>query len=87
MMLVGGGRAAQDGNFPKIYGEVGRERRRQEGADPAPLKMTALMIGLTAFTSQSAHAADLFNVLTTDAVLLTMLPYFYSSINLIRFEA
>lgn len=48
--------------------------------------MTALMIGLTAFTSQSAHAADLFNVLTTDAVLLTMLPYFYSSINLIRFE-
>ena len=44
------------------------------------------MIVLTAFSSQSAHTADLFNQLTTDAVLLTMLPYFYSSINLIRFE-
>ncbi|HHQ4571429.1 MULTISPECIES: cadaverine/lysine antiporter [Aeromonas] len=88
MMLVGeaGKRAANDGNFPKIYGEVDKNGVAKKGLILGSLKMTALMIGLTAFTSRSAHAADLFNVLTTDAVLLTMLPYFYSSINLIRFE-
>nr|WP_317986335.1 cadaverine/lysine antiporter [Aeromonas schubertii] len=88
MMLVGeaGKRAAADGNFPTIYGEVDKNGVAKKGLVLASLKMTALMVVLTAFTSQSAHAADLFNVLTTDAVLLTMLPYFYSSINLIRFE-
>lgn len=88
MMLVGeaGKRAAHDGNFPKIYGEVDQNGVAKKGLVLASLKMTALMVVLTAFTAQSAHAADLFNVLTTDAVLLTMLPYFYSSINLIRFE-
>ncbi|MGL5031554.1 MAG: cadaverine/lysine antiporter [Aeromonas sp.] len=88
MMLVGeaGKRAANDGNFPKIYGETDKNGVAKKGLILASLKMTALMVVLTAFTSQSAHASDLFNVLTTDAVLLTMLPYFYSSINLIRFE-
>ncbi|MGL5288760.1 MAG: cadaverine/lysine antiporter [Aeromonas sp.] len=88
MMLVGeaGKRAANDGNFPKIYGETDKNGVAKKGLILASLMMTALMILLTAFTSHSAHASDLFNVLTTDAVLLTMLPYFYSSINLIRFE-
>ena len=88
MMLVGeaGKRAANDGNFPKIYGETDKNGVAKKGLILASLKMTALMIVLTAFSSQSAHTADLFNQLTTDAVLLTMLPYFYSSINLIRFE-
>lgn len=88
MMLVGeaGKRAAHDGNFPKIYGEVDKNGVAKKGLVLASLKMTALMIVLTVFSSQSAHTADLFNQLTTDAVLLTMLPYFYSSINLIRFE-
>ena len=88
MMLVGeaGKRAAHDGNFPKIYGEVDKNGVAKKGLILASLKMTALMVVLTVFSSQSAHTADLFNQLTTDAVLLTMLPYFYSSINLIRFE-
>ncbi|MFA1561081.1 cadaverine/lysine antiporter [Aliivibrio fischeri] len=88
MMLVGeaGKRAAHDGNFPKIYGETDKNGVAKKGLILASLKMTALMVALTVFSSQSAHTADLFNQLTTDAVLLTMLPYFYSSINLIRFE-
>ncbi|MGL5048739.1 MAG: cadaverine/lysine antiporter [Shewanella sp.] len=88
MMLVGeaGKRAANDGNFPKIYGEVDKNGVARKGLILASLKMTALMVVLTVFSSQSAHAADLFTVLTTDAVLLTMLPYFYSCICLIRYE-
>ncbi|WP_194435134.1 cadaverine/lysine antiporter [Vibrio fluminensis] len=88
MMLVGeaGRRASNDGNFPKIYGETDKNGVPKKGLILASLKMTALMIVLTVFSSKTAHTADLFNQLTTDAVLLTMLPYFYSSINLIRFE-
>lgn len=88
MMLVGeaGKRAAADGNFPKVYGETDKNGVPKKGLILASLKMTALMIVLMLFSSQTAHAADIFNQLTTDAVLLTMLPYFYSSINLIRFE-
>ena len=88
MMLVGeaGKRAANDGNFPKIYGETDKNGVPKKGLILASIKMTALMVVLMFFSSKTAHASDLFNQLTTDAVLLTMLPYFYSSINLIRFE-
>ncbi|EKO3558708.1 cadaverine/lysine antiporter [Vibrio metschnikovii] len=88
MMLVGeaGKRAASDGNFPKIYGDTDNNGVPKKGLILASIKMTALMSILMVFSSQTAHAADIFSQLTTDAVLLTMLPYFYSSINLIRFE-
>ncbi|BCK15001.1 cadaverine/lysine antiporter [Vibrio cholerae] len=88
MMLVGeaGKRAANDGNFPKVFGETDRNGVPKKGLLIASSMMTLLMLMLMFFSSETAHASDLFNQLTTDAVLLTMLPYFYSSINLIRFE-
>lgn len=88
MMLVGeaGKRAAHDGNFPKIYGEVSETGVANKGLILASVKMTLLMIVITLF-SGSTNTGDLFNQLTTIAVLLTMLPYFYSSINLIRLES
>ncbi|MGL6122065.1 MAG: cadaverine/lysine antiporter [Shewanella sp.] len=88
MMLVGeaGKRASEDGNFPKIYSETDKDGVAKKGLFLASIKMTALMVLLTVFSSGSAHAADLFNSLVTIAVLLTMLPYFYSSISLIRLE-
>ncbi len=88
MMLVGeaGKRAANDGNFPKVFGETDRNGVPKKGLLIASSMMTLLMLVLMFFSSETAHASDLFNQLTTDAVLLTMRPYFYSSINLIRFE-
>lgn len=88
MMQVGeaGKRAANDGNFPKVFGETDRNGVPKKGLLIASSMMTLLMLVLMFFSSETAHASDLFNQLTTDAVLLTMLPYFYSSINLIRFE-
>jgi len=64
MMLVGqaGVRAAKDGNFPKVYGELDKNGIPKKGLLLAAVKMTVLMI------------------------LLTMLPYFYSCVDLIRFE-
>ncbi len=48
--------------------------------------MTALMILITIMNSSGGKASDLFGELTGIAVLLTMLPYFYSCVDLIRFE-
>lgn len=88
MMLVGeaGKRAAHDGNFPKVYGDVDKNGVAKKGLVLASIKMTVLMAFITMF-SGSSNTGDLFSQLTTIAVLLTMLPYLYSSIDLIRLES
>lgn len=59
---------------------------RKKGLLLAAVKMTALMILITLMNSAGGKASDLFGELTGIAVLLTMLPYFYSCVDLIRFE-
>ncbi|OOF69512.1 cadaverine/lysine antiporter [Rodentibacter caecimuris] len=88
MMLVGqaGRRAANDGNFPKMFGEVDANGVPRKGLIAASIMMTLLMIVLTIVSASGSNAADLFTQLTSIAVMLTMFPYFYSAINLIRFE-
>lgn len=88
MMLVGqaGVRAANDGNFPKVYGELDDNGIPKKGLLLAGFKMTGLMIIITIMNSSGGKASDLFGELTGIAVLLTMLPYFYSCVDLIRFE-
>lgn len=90
MMLVGqaGARAANDGNFLKSYGELDKNGVPRKGLIYAAIKMTVLMLVLMGMKamSGSGNASDLFGTLTGIAVLLTMLPYFYSSIDLIRIE-
>lgn len=88
MMLVGqaGVRAAKDGNFPKVYGELDKNGIPKKGLLLAAVKMTVLMILITVMSASGGKASDLFGELTGIAVLLTMLPYFYSCVDLIRFE-
>ncbi|SMY17808.1 cadaverine/lysine antiporter [Photobacterium aquimaris] len=88
MMLVGeaGKRAANDGNFPAVFGETDKNGVAKKGLVLASVMMTILMIAITIFSSSDSHASNLFDILTSDAVLLTMLPYFYSAVNLIRYE-
>ncbi|EIW9802409.1 cadaverine/lysine antiporter [Salmonella enterica subsp. enterica serovar Senftenberg] len=88
MMLVGqaGRRAATDGNFPKIFGETDKNGVPKKGLIIASVMMTILMVILTILSASGSNAADLFTQLTSIAVMLTMFPYFYSAINLIRFE-
>lgn len=58
----------------------------EKGLLLAAVKMTALMVLITLMNSSGGKASDLFGELTGIAVLLTMLPYFYSCVDLIRFE-
>lgn len=89
MMLVGqaGARAAHDGNFPKCFGELDKNGVPRKGLILAACMMTGLMVVIMLLNSSAGHASALFGTLTSIAVLLTMLPYFYSCIDLIRVEA
>ncbi len=88
MMLVGqaGLRAANDGNFPKAFGEVDSNGIPRKGLIIASTMMTILMVLITLASSSGSNASDLFTQLTSIAVMLTMFPYFYSAIDLIRLE-
>ena len=89
MMLVGqaGRRAAMDGNFPAVFGETDNNGVPKKGLLIASTMMSILMVLLTILSASGSNAADLFTQLTSIAVLLTMFPYFYSAIDLIRFES
>ena len=56
MMLVSqaGACAAKDGNFPKIYGELDKNGIPRKGLILASVKMTILMLVLTAINSMSS---------------------------------
>ncbi|AFJ45187.1 cadaverine/lysine antiporter [Shimwellia blattae] len=88
MMMVGqaGVRAAQDGNFPKIYGETDSHGVPRKGIILSAIKMSLLMAAMTFMASSGSRSADIFGDLIGIAVLLTMLPYFYSCVALIRLE-
>lgn len=88
MMLVGqaGLRAAKDGNFPPVFAEADANGVPRKGLLIASSMMTILMIAITLLSASGSNASDLFTQLTSIAVMLTMFPYFYSAINLIRLE-
>lgn len=88
MMLVGqaGARAAHDGNFPKVYGEMDKNGIPRKGLILAAIQMSILLTLVTLANAESGRASTIFKDLINIAVLLTMLPYFYSCLNLIRVE-
>lgn len=88
MMLVGqaGVRAARDGNFPQIYGKVDNHGVPRAGIILSALKMSALMALMTWMSADGGQTSDIFGNLIGIAVLMTMLPYFYSCIALIQME-
>lgn len=88
MMLVGqaGARAAHDGNFPAIYGQMNRQGVPAKGLLLAALQMTVLLVVVTVMNMHGGKTSSVFGDLISIAVLLTMLPYFYSCIDLIRMD-
>lgn len=88
MMLVShaGARASKDGTFPSIYGEIDRNGIPRKGLVLGSIKMTVMMLVIVAINWNSSGTAVLFESITGIAVLLLMLPYFYSGLNLIRKE-
>ena len=83
IMLVAqiGVRAAKDGNLPKIFGETNAHDVPVKGMVMTGIFMTVLMVILTLY-HQSTQAV--FSEIISIAVLLTVLPYFYSALYLIE---
>lgn len=82
MMLTAqaGARAAHDGTLPKIFGELNQNNIPVKGLLLTSTGMSLLMIFVMLGSSSSAN---LFGQVISIAVLMTILPYFYSALNLI----
>lgn len=85
MMLVGqaGVAAAKKGTLPKIFGRENKNSIPVEGLIINSILMTILML-FVMFGGQTSTA--MFGELITIAALFTILPYFYSALELIRIE-
>ncbi len=85
IMLVSnaGCRAAQDGTLPPIFG-----RKNAKGQPVAGLVLSACMMSamllLMMLVSSSGDTQDLFNSITSVAVLLTLPAYYYSALALLK---
>lgn len=82
MMLVSqaGLRAAEDGTLPKVFSEVNQKGIPTKGLLLTSTGMSLLMVVLMLTTTSTA---GLFGDIISIAVLMTILPYFYSALNLI----
>lgn len=85
MMLVGqaGAAAAKKGTLPKIFAKENKKEIPVEGLIINAVLMTLLMF-VVMFGGKTS--SDMFGELITIAALFTILPYFYSALELIRID-
>jgi cadaverine:lysine antiporter len=85
MMLVAqaGARTAHDDMLPKIFGRLSKKNIPSAGIILTAVLMTALM-GVLMIFSKEKSAQSLFGNIISIAVLLTILPYFYSALNMLH---
>jgi len=85
MMLVSqaGARAASDGTLPAWFGKKNRKGIPVAGLVATSVFMSILMLLLMAAT-RGGNTQEIFGEIASIAVLLTLPPYFYSALNLIK---
>lgn len=85
MMLVSqaGMRAATDGTLPAIFGKKNAKGIPVPGLVMASVMMSVLLVILM-IGSKGGNTQSLFGSICNIAVLLTLPPYFYSALNLLR---
>ncbi len=85
MMLVSqaGARAAKDGTLPGIFGKLNSKGIPGACLILSSIFMTVLMVLLT-IVSKGGNTQELFGDIADTAVLLTLPPYLYSALNLIK---
>jgi len=85
MMLVSqaGARAAKDGTIPAVFGRTNAKGIPAAGLLMTAVFMTGLMV-LLMVVSRGGSTQEVFGHLASIAVLLTLPPYLYSALNLLR---
>lgn len=83
IMLVAqaGARASHEGNLPKMFGKLNKNGMPASGVIWTSIFMTVLMLVLMMFHGSTQN---IFNEIISIAVLLTVLPYYYSALHLIQ---
>lgn len=86
MMLVAqaGARTSHDDMLPRIFGKVNRKNIPTAGIILISTMMSLLMLVLM-FFGGSKSAQHMFGNIISIAVLLTILPYFYSVLNMLHY--
>ncbi len=85
MMLVSqaGMRASKDGTLPAIFGKQNHKGIPVPGLIMASVMMSILLVILM-LSSKGGNTQSLFGSICNIAVLMTLPPYFYSALNLLR---
>ncbi|WP_320008364.1 amino acid permease [Maridesulfovibrio sp.] len=85
MMLVSqaGARASSDGTLPEIFGRKNNHGTPVMGLVLSSVMMSILLVVLM-LISKGGDTQSLFGNIASIAVLLTLPPYFYSALNLLR---
>lgn len=85
MLLVSqaGARASRDGTLPSVFSKVNKKGIPANGILLTSVFMTFLMIFLM-LTVKGGSTQEIFGDIADIAVLLTLLPYLYSALNLIK---
>ncbi|WP_421901799.1 cadaverine/lysine antiporter [Maridesulfovibrio sp.] len=85
MMLVSqaGARASSDGTLPEIFGRKNNHGTPVMGLILSSIMMSILLVVLM-LLSKGGNTQSLFGNIASIAVLLTLPPYFYSALNLLR---
>lgn len=85
MMLVSqaGMRASKDGTMPAIFGKQNAKGIPVQGLILASVMMSVLLVVLM-LGAKGGNTQSLFGSICNIAVLLTLPPYFYSALNLLR---
>jgi len=85
MLLVSqaGARASKDGTLPNIFGRINKKGIPAAGIICTSAFMTGLMLFIMIF-SKAANTQEIFGHIASIAVILTLPPYLYSALDLIR---
>ncbi|NDV26439.1 cadaverine/lysine antiporter [Desulfovibrio sp. JC010] len=85
MMLVSqaGARASSDGTLPEVFGRKNSHGTPVMGLVLSSVMMSILLVVLM-LLSKGGNTQSLFGNIASIAVLLTLPPYFYSALNLLR---
>ncbi|ODN41845.1 amino acid permease [Piscirickettsia litoralis] len=87
MIAQAAARSAQDGTLPKIFAQTNEKGVPVKGIYIQAALSTGLMIVVSLIAaSTNKNSQGMFGIIASVTVLFTVIPYFYSSLQLIRIE-
>ena len=85
MIAQAGARASRDGTLPKIFNETNKKDISVKGMLLLAVFATGLMVIVVAISAGAGgNSQDMFGTIASVTVLFTVIPYFYSALQMMR---